>query len=423
MAKRSILRYCGVCGVPLTPNSHFCGHCGSRVDDFQDNSKQFKCPNCGKEIKREFRFCPKCGIQLGLYSYPSPHPYWVRRSYKPDKDLTKTERKHTTLEKVGFSIVALAVGEFFLIIFVNLIALIPLFFLILGRASNLSFVFSLFVPLQVPLFELKGSLLMAYFAIIIVVIVSSFLFLFQKHGSQGFRILRHPINNSDFLSGVSDNSLILISQLFFAMFFFNFLYVGILWAIGFDITSPNLEGIPFVELLFLLANAAVYEELIIRVLFLGLPLLIIRSIQQRKFARRDIKPYLLGGGVKIGKLELLVLCVSSAVFGLAHVSSWGWWKFGQATLGGIALGFLFLRVGLHSSIALHFSIDYLPILLLLIEVYNLLANISTALLFVLGLLATVLLWLVAITYYFIIYFRKVLFAIRSINLQEDVRVK
>ncbi|MFX0196578.1 MAG: zinc-ribbon domain-containing protein [Candidatus Hodarchaeota archaeon] len=423
MVKQPFLRYCGVCGVPLTPDSRFCGHCGSRVDVFSENSRRFICPNCGKEIKREYRFCPKCSTQLGHYTYPSHQSYSVRSSYGPENDLTRTERKHTTLEKIGYGIVALAVGEFFLIVFANLIALVPLFYLILESASSLSFEFSLFVPIRIPLFKLEGSRFIAYYVFIIIVILGSFLLLIRKHGQQGFWILRHPINNSDFLSGVSENSLILISQLFFAMLFFNFLYVGILWAFGFDIASPNLEGIPFLELLFLLANAAVYEELIIRVLFLGLPLLIIRSIQQRKLARRDIKTNLLGGDIEIGKLEILLLCISSAVFGLAHVSSWGWWKFGQATLGGIALGYLFLRVGLHSSIALHFSIDYLPIFLLLIEGINLLANISTALLFVLGFLVTVVLWLVAITYYFAIYFRKVSLAIRAMNYPKDVQVK
>ncbi|MFQ5820192.1 MAG: zinc-ribbon domain-containing protein [Candidatus Heimdallarchaeota archaeon] len=423
MAKRPLLRYCGDCGELLTPDSHFCGNCGSRVDAFPDNSKKVMCPNCGKETIRKYRFCPKCGTQLGHYSYPSHQPYWVNRSYRSHKDLTGAERKHTTLEKFGFGIVALAVGEFFIIVFVNLIALVPLFYLILGRASSLSFDFSLFVPIRVPLFKLEGSLFMTYYVIIIAVILASFILLLRKHGQQGLHILRHPVNNSDFLSSVSENPLIMISQLFFAMLFFNFLYVGILWAVGFDITSPNLEGIPFLELLFLLANAAVYEELIIRVLFIGLPLLIIRGIQQRKIAKSDIKTHLLGGDIEIGKLELLLLFISSAIFGLAHVSSWGWWKFGQATLGGIALGYLFLRVGLHSSIALHFSIDYLPIFLLCIEVFNLFVNISTALLFVLGLLVTVLLWLVAITYNFAIYFRKALLALRTIFLSKDVRVK
>ncbi len=423
MAKRPLLRSCEDCGELLTPDSHFCGHCGSHLDAFLDNSRRFMCPNCGKELIREYRFCPKCGTQLRHYSYPSLQPYWVSRSYGSNKDLIGSKRKHTTLEKVGFGIVALAVGEFFLIVFVNLIALVPLLYFILGGTSSLSFDFSLFVPIRVPLFKLEGNLFISYFVLIIVTIIGSFILLLRKYGQQGLQILRHPINNSDFLSTVSENPLILISQLFFAILCFNFLYVGILWVVGFDITSPNLEGIPFLELLFLLANAAVYEELIIRILFLGLPLLIIRGVQQRKLAKRDIKTYLLGGDIKIGKLELLLLCISSAIFGLAHVSSWGWWKFGQATLGGIALGYLFLQVGIHSSIALHFSIDYLPIFLILIDVFNLFVNISTAFLFVLGLLVTVLLWLVAITYYFAIYFRKALLALRKIIFSKDVRVK
>jgi len=326
-----------------------------------------------------------------------------------------TEQKLTTLEKVGYGIVALAVLEFFLIVLANLIALGPAFLIVLWRVPNPSFEFSLFVPIQIPLFEIDGSFFGIYFFLVIVAIIGSFFWLLRKHGQQGVSICLHPFKNSDFLAKVPENSLILISQLFFALLFFNFLYVLILWAVGSFPTAPDLGGGNFWMLLFLLANAAVYEELIVRVLFIGLPLLVLRGLQQRKLNRGDFKKYLWGGELEIGKLELLLVCVSSVVFGLAHVfSGWGWWKFGQAALGGVILGYLFLRVGLHSSIVLHFSIDYLAVFLVAIEVFNLFVSLSTMFLLGIGLLVTVLLWLVASTYYFAMYSHKALLALRKI---------
>jgi len=339
--------------------------------------------------------------------------------YMGGKEAGRTERKLATLEKVGFGMIALAIAELFGIVFVNLIALVPAFVLSM-ELSNPSYELSLFVPIEIPLFTIEGSWFLLYFVIIIMAIVGSFVWLMRKEGRQWLQIVRHPYENSEELANTATNSFTLIGQLFFALLFFNLLYILGVWVAGSVATAPNLEGGNFRSLLFLLANAAVYEEIVVRVLLLGLPLLIVKGWQQRKLTRGTLKKYLWGGGIELGKVELTVVGLSSVIFGLAHVvSGWGWWKFGQATLGGVILGYLFLRVGLHSSIALHFVIDYLSVFLLLIETFNLLNVPSTALLLGIGMIATIVLWLVASTYYFAMYVHRILRALWKAGFSKD----
>jgi len=71
--------------------------------------------------------------------------------------------------------------------------------------------------------------------------------------------------------------------------------------------------------------------------------------------------YLLGGGFRIGPLEAFFLVGSSLMFGLAHAASWDAWKVLPTFIAGLGFGYLFLKVGIHAAILLHFSFDYLSL--------------------------------------------------------------
>jgi hypothetical protein len=117
-------------------------------------------------------------------------------------------------------------------------------------------------------------------------------------------------------------------------------------------------GNTLAESLFLLANAAVWEEIAVRVLLLGVPLLIIDMILRRRRSRPH--NYILGGGFKFGAVETILVVASSIVFGVAHwIGGWPAWKIPDATVAGFAFGYLFLKHGLPSAILLHFVNDYL----------------------------------------------------------------
>ena len=71
--------------------------------------------------------------------------------------------------------------------------------------------------------------------------------------------------------------------------------------------------------------------------------------------------YFLGGGFKIGPLEAFFITGSALMFGLAHAASWDAWKIVPTFIAGLGFGYLFLKVGIHAAILLHFSFDYLSL--------------------------------------------------------------
>jgi hypothetical protein len=106
-----------------------------------------------------------------------------------------------------------------------------------------------------------------------------------------------------------------------------------------------------------LAHASVWEELVVRVLLLGLPLLVVEAGGGRGAPRAPWR-YLLGGKIEVNGAAIGFLLFSATVFGLAHVPGWDLWKFLPAFVTGLLLGYLFLRYGLHAAIVMHFLTDY-----------------------------------------------------------------
>jgi hypothetical protein len=145
------------------------------------------------------------------------------------------------------------------------------------------------------------------------------------------------------------------------------LFFSVLVALLFRTTASEVPSTGTLqESLFLLANASVWEELIVRVMLIGLPLLIVDLLRRNR--RYKWHSYLLGGGFKIGAPEAVLIAISAAIFGYAHFTGgWGAWKIIPASAGGLAFGYLFLRFGLAASIMLHFATDYLG---MPIEVFN-----------------------------------------------------
>ncbi len=131
----------------------------------------------------------------------------------------------------------------------------------------------------------------------------------------------------------------------------------------------GLDTEPFGALLVTLAHASVYEELLTRVLLLGVPLLALHYLGRGRLEGPPHR-YLLGGGFTIGGPALALLVFQAAVFGAAHVPGWDLWKFPSTFVTGLALGYLFLRYGLSACIVFHFLTDYATATVLFTEHTN-----------------------------------------------------
>jgi len=106
-------------------------------------------------------------------------------------------------------------------------------------------------------------------------------------------------------------------------------------------------------MILMLSEAGAYEELIYRVVVIGLPMAVI-GIAYHK----DIKcvKYIFGG-FGMNRIALMLLIIQAALFGYAHLTGWGWSKVPVAMFTGVILGYIFIRWGLYASIMAHASLD------------------------------------------------------------------
>jgi hypothetical protein len=175
---------------------------------------------------------------------------------------------------------------------------------------------------------------------------------------RNFRLPRMP-------SLGSRNTFILIIQLLSATIFASVTVALFTMLISRDFGQPTSlsGGTPPWRILFALANASVWEEIISRFLLIGIPLAIYEVISRLLF-KEKVNKFLncfLGGNLKIEAKDILLILFSATLFGLGHFSGWSAWKVIPTFLGGLAFGYLFYKKGLHAAILLHFATDYLTI--------------------------------------------------------------
>jgi len=109
-----------------------------------------------------------------------------------------------------------------------------------------------------------------------------------------------------------------------------------------------------VELLFF---ASFWEELVVKLSFISLPLLVLGVIFRWQIPWWR---YLTGGRIELKGVTFIFMLFSAMIFGILHViGGWDWWKFFPAFIAGVLSAALFLRFGLHASILFHFANNFL----------------------------------------------------------------
>ena len=222
--------------------------------------------------------------------------------------------------------------------------------IVLPELNDATYTIYVLIPLLTPLFSISGTALEVYYLTLVVAIIVSVIWLIFS-SMKGFTDELGTKAKSREHSALFD-----VCALFFGVLFFDLALAFIMVWGGFEPTDPVSDSDTW-QMLFGLANASVWEEIVSRVALIGVPLLVIDLLRKQ----RPAKPYkyLLGGGFKIGLVEMALILVTATLFGLAHYDSWGAWKIFPAAVGGAAFGYLFLRHGLASAIVLHFAFDYL----------------------------------------------------------------
>jgi hypothetical protein len=224
--------------------------------------------------------------------------------------------------------------------------------IVLPEIVNHSYALYVIAPVLMLVGEVSGDALAAYYMFVVAAILASAVWLFltsYKGFHRELTMKAEPRKHS---------ALFDLCGLMFAVLFMNVIIVLLTEAFSGEPISP-VEDVELWEMLFLLANASVWEELIVRVLLIGLPLLLIHLATHR--LQPKAYRYILGGGFSLGTVEVVLILVSSGLFGLAHFEGWGAWKVFPASVAGVAFGYMFMRHGLASAIMLHFGFDYLSL--------------------------------------------------------------
>lgn len=271
------------------------------------------------------------------------HPGWAQQPRPP-------ARKPPSWRLTIKTILAFGMLTFVAQLLLSLAALVYGTTIVLPEIVDYSYPLYVVAPMLIVIGELAGEVLGAYYLLLVVAIVASATWLFITSAKGYLKELTMKAESR------KHSALFDLCGLMFGVLFLNYiviLVVGMVWG---DPSLP-MEDTPLWELLFLLANASVWEELVVRVLLLGVPLLFIdlmrHSLQAKKYR------YILGGGFSLGVAQVVLLLASSALFGFAHYEGWGAWKVFPSAVAGLAFGYMFLKHGLPSAIMLHFGFDYL----------------------------------------------------------------
>ncbi len=309
-----------------------------------------RCHVCGSILPKDAAFCPTCGaVKASLVGKPLPYA-------SPRMWAEQVSRSKTPFRVTAKSIGAITLLSIFIMSFLLLFTLIygvsivgPAIFDGTGNLS--SYGVFIVLPVFVTLFTLSGPALFAYYIFLIFAIVASAAWVFATSSRTFTNEILGKAKSREH-SAMFDTFALLCATLFFT-----YATVVLIVLFGGSLGSSVSTGTT-ADTLFLLANAAVWEEIAVRVLLIGVPLLIIHTAMSR--TRKGAHHYILGGGFKFGVPETILVVVSSIIFGIAHwVGGWPPWKIPDAAVAGVAFGYLFLRHGLPSAILLHFVNDYL----------------------------------------------------------------
>jgi hypothetical protein len=298
------------------------------------------CQRCGRSFASDSRFCPFCGASAAA---PSPQAYVPGWYPLPHKSTWQSIKEAVRTASTWFIFLVL------IEVTVNVGILIWGSTLVMPNIPGYSKLLYIITPWIVDIYKLEGYTLSGYFFFLMLAIVISYAYMLFRSLPQ----LPKELKGDE----VKEHTpLYRIGTLFCATVFCSFLVYGLLALFDVNPTVPEFAELPLWKQIFSMAGASVYEEVVCRILLIGVPLFVYHVITRQD---RDHKRYVLGGNIAIDRPALLLLIFSSAMFAAAHLFIWDFWKLVPTFVSGLALGYLFLRYGVYASIMLHFFIDFL----------------------------------------------------------------
>lgn len=207
------------------------------------------------------------------------------------------------------------------------------------------------VPTLVVATTISGTALQVAWVLLVLAILASVVALV-------WRSYRQMMESGGLDRGLAKTDLYRTSTLFALSLGLSVVSSLVLMAVGSGIQTPDgIESGFTADALLAYADAAVWEEVISRVAYIGIPMTVAALVLRR--GRRSFR-FLLGG-FGLSRLSVALIVISALVFGFAHMSGWGVEKVLPTMLSGLVMGFAYVTVGLHASIAIHFLTDYMAV--------------------------------------------------------------
>ena len=314
---------CDRCSECKENGQRFCQYCGDYIGE--------DCEMCESNRRSGANFCTSCG-----------RPFFERQApYNPPS--TKE-----TLLHIGFIVGVVTTVLWSIYLIFELLVALGNFGNVFDHLANFNSTIIIVIPKVTTIWTLSGTGLQIYWVLLVIVLVACLGYLFYKAAGPAKKLVKEKDKKA-----ISNTALFEVCVLFAALYAFEFAFALVLTALGVD-----MQGLPERETwlwMFDLLEAPVWEEIITRILYLGVPLAIYYAVKKKKGAWKCI----FGGNIKIDRFALIFIIFSAFMFGAGHLSGWGAWKFVPTFLFGLIAGYLFCKYGVYATIAMHFLTDYI----------------------------------------------------------------
>ncbi len=245
------------------------------------------------------------------------------------------------------------------------------------------FAIPLYILVPVPLLfaVLWGPYAYAWYVFLVFAITASLtLFLYGGMRDYVTKLMREPLSYRN--ASVQE-----FAEIFSLTLFVSVSVVILMKLLGVSTEGIGLVKMPLYSQMLSLLHASVYEEIVTRVVFLGIPVYLTHKLLAfHRNEESSIRAINIFGGVKkIGRVEVAFIIISALIFGVAHTPAWGWWKMLPAFIAGLGMGYLFIRYGIHYSILFHFATDYMYVAMSMSHFTALAMGVIYVVLIVLGL--------------------------------------
>lgn len=319
---------CDRCEESRAGGSKYCPFCGADLTD---------CPMCQSQRDNGSRFCTFCGKEFRENGAPYPGEAAIR------KDSVPLIKKVTSIMMPTITILLIVAAGCMIWGFGDVWAYCET-----GKLN----VYAM-VPMLIVVTTISGTTLQIVWVIIVLAILASLALL----AKQSLPSLTDK--SKDAVERVIDTPLYSVGLILGAILAMDLIILGIQAAFGYSVKAPEgMDTGRTAEALLDFANAGFWEEIISRFVPIGIPITIAALILGRKDA-----PKMLLGGFGMSKLAIVLIVISALMFGFAHSSGWGYEKVPSTFASGILFGYIYVKIGLHASIAVHFMNDYISVVM------------------------------------------------------------